>query len=68
MADYRLTETTMVVRNADEAWIPDDPENRDWIEYQNWLAEGNTPDPYAVPVNASLDSFDPKTIKQILGV
>jgi hypothetical protein len=34
-----------VQRIADEAFIPNDGGNRDWNEYQSWLAEGNTPDP-----------------------
>lgn len=45
MADYKLTETTTVLRTADQVWIPDDPDNRDRIEYEKWLAAGNTPDP-----------------------
>jgi len=58
MADYRLTDTDkFVVRtkadphnpNAGEAWIPNDPLNMDWVEYQEWLAEGNVPDPYVEP-------------------
>jgi hypothetical protein len=27
-------------------WIPADPDNRHWAEYQDWLAEGNEPLPY----------------------
>jgi len=27
-------------------WIPPDPANRHWVEYQEWLAEGNEPLPY----------------------
>lgn len=34
-----------VVRD-DGAWIPADPANRDWLEYQEWLAAGNEPKPY----------------------
>ena len=31
------------VMRSDGAWIPNEPDNRDWIEYQQWLAEGNVP-------------------------
>ncbi len=37
--------TTQIKRTADNAFIPFDEENRDYREYQEWLAAGNTPDP-----------------------
>jgi hypothetical protein len=50
MADYQLTATDSIVFHApDQLWIPDDPANRDWVEYQAWLEEGNEPDPYVEP-------------------
>ena len=52
MADYQLTtpdENGPVIRTADGACIPNDPANRDWVEYQGWVEEGNTPDPYVAP-------------------
>jgi hypothetical protein len=38
-----------IIRLADNAFIPTDPNNRDWIAYQAWLAAGNTPDPAPTP-------------------
>jgi hypothetical protein len=48
MTIYRLTENGGVMR-SDGAFIPDDPANADWAEYQAWLAHGNAPDPYVPP-------------------
>jgi hypothetical protein len=31
-----------VLRSAGGS-IPNDPDNRDWVAYQEWLAAGNTP-------------------------
>ena len=39
-----------VTRTSDGASIPGSDDNRDWRAYQEWLAEGNTPDPTPVPV------------------
>ena len=33
-----------IIRIEDRAFIPFDPSNRDYREYQAWLAEGNTPE------------------------
>ena|SRR5258708_39681496 len=42
---YQLTQTSGVKRLSDEAFIPADNGNRDWIAYQAWLAAGNVPSP-----------------------
>jgi hypothetical protein len=49
MSEYQLTATESVIRTADGACIPNDPANRDWQEYQDWLAAGGVPDPYVPP-------------------
>jgi hypothetical protein len=49
MADYQLTATDVVIRTADQAFIPNDPANRDRAEYEAWLEDGGVPDPYVEP-------------------
>lgn len=44
MAKYKLQQSG-VKDTETNAVIPCDPANRHWQEYQDWLAEGNTPDP-----------------------
>ena len=51
-----------VKRLVDSACIPPTMDNRDWVEYQKWLAAGNTPqpaDPDPVPIDFSnLDNIE----------
>jgi len=32
-----------ILRIEDLAWIPNDPNNYDWRQYQEWLKKGNLP-------------------------
>ena len=62
MAEYKLTGGSVdcVVRvgvtnptgEVYDVWIPNDPGNRDWVEYQEWLTAGGVPDPYVPPPEA----------------
>ena len=46
---YRLTDNTSITRLADSANIPNDPANRDYAEYLEWVEEGNTAEAADVP-------------------
>lgn len=46
VADHQLggDKSNIILRTADNAHIPNDLGNRDWVEYQVWLAVPNTPE------------------------
>jgi len=43
---YKLTSSASINRQRDGASIPFDSANRDYAEYLEWLAQGNTPEPW----------------------
>jgi hypothetical protein len=49
LVEYQLTATDVVIRTEDGAAIPNDPLNRDRINYDKWLADGGVPAPYVEP-------------------
>lgn len=56
MALYSLTQLAGTVRrNSDGAYIPADDANIDRQAYNDWLADGNIPDP-ATPLLDPLDN------------
>lgn len=67
MAEYRLTDTSDVIRTSDGASIPNDPDNRDRAEYEAWLAAGNVPDPYEAPAPTAADVVAERERRLALG-
>jgi len=45
---YRLTTGNTILRLADNAFIPPDPANTDYVAFLDWVAAGNTPEPSPV--------------------
>jgi hypothetical protein len=41
--DKNQDRADVIFREADKAWVPNDPMNRDWQEYQSWVRLGNVP-------------------------
>jgi len=53
MAEYKLTNSNSVWREADGAFIPEDSRNRDYREYREWVSQGRVPDPADPPPDNS---------------
>jgi len=46
---YRVVkDSSMIQRLSDGAFVPNDPSNRDSVEYQKWVQKGNVPLPAIV--------------------
>lgn len=66
MKKYKLAANG--VTRDDGANIPDAGGNRDWQEYQEWLAAGNTPDPSDIPSLSNLQVAACSAIDQAAGI
>jgi hypothetical protein len=42
---FKGVEQDVICRLTDNAFIPFDPANMDYVAYLQWLAEGNEPEP-----------------------
>jgi len=42
--NVKVQVTDLILRISDNAMIPFDDDNSDYIEYKAWLADGNTPE------------------------
>ena len=47
---YQLTTGDIILRIADNAFIPPDPANTDYAAYLQWVEQGGTPEPAPEPV------------------
>jgi len=65
MAEYKLTATDIVIRTADSANIPNDPDNTGRQQYERWLADGGVPDPYIPPIPSAQFDWGPRFIEVI---
>lgn len=65
---YQLT-TCGVLRLSDAAYIPQDPTNRDWLDYQDWLLSGGevmpANDSFGTALNSPLKTLANKWLASI---
>jgi hypothetical protein len=63
---YKLTQSGSVVRLADNALIPDNNLNRDWQEYQIWLAAGNSPEQESISDSDLINAIRDEAYRRII--
>jgi hypothetical protein len=55
----------MIKRDEDGAFIPFDPGNRHYKEYQKWLDEGNTPNPVPEIPTPPIETVPPPSNQEL---
>jgi hypothetical protein len=74
---YQLTNTDAIFRTADNAWIPPDLGNQDYVAYLTWVKAGNTPEPAPIVAppapltpaeKLSASGLTVEELKQLLGL
>ena len=63
---YRLTKSQYIQRISDGAFIPPNVDNKDYREYQAWVAVGNTPAPYQpIPEEVAAEAAKQKLAQDV---
>lgn len=63
---YTLTaQPNTIVRDIDQAFIPTDPDNKDYVEYLAWLDEGNEPKPVPPVITPPIEEPPPPDIVEV---
>lgn len=57
---YQLTNGDTILRLSDNAFIPPDPANADFVQFALWVLEGNTPLPAPEPEPAPVLTTEQK--------
>jgi hypothetical protein len=63
---YQLTTGDTILRLADNAFIPQDEANTDFVAYKAWLSEGNTPEP--APEPEPVPKLTPAEVEELKGL
>jgi hypothetical protein len=55
----------IIVRDEDQAFIPNDPDNVDYQDYLAWLAKGNEPNPPPATPAPPIEEPPPPDINEV---
>lgn len=63
---YKLTSSPGILRIADGAFIPADPDNADYAAYLEWLEAGNAPQPVDPPTQQQQEEIKRKLLAEAM--